>query len=186
MKARGVGWIAVCAGLALLFTGCAWGVVTDAQTGEPVEGARVIYVDSSGAANAKLTGDKGLYRFDATEGDRIPAKGPATFIILAPGYQALVVQRDVEYDDNAVNIWEIQSFELTRKATPTPRRTATPLPTATPTPTRTPTRTPTATVTPSPTPTRTPTRTPTPTPTPTAMPTATETPSATPTATATP
>jgi hypothetical protein len=176
MKARGVGWIAVCAGLALLVTGCAWGVVTDAETGEPVEGARVIYVDSSGAANAKLTGDKGLYRFDATKGDRIPATGPAMFIVLAPGYQTLVVERDVEYDDNAVNIWEIQSFEVTRKAartavpTSTPTRTATPSPTATLTPTRTPTRTPTPTATHTPTPTAT----------------ATATASASPTATATP
>jgi len=179
MKARGVGWIAVCAGVGLLVTGCAWGVVTDTETGEPVEGASVIYVDSSGAANAKVTGDSGLYRFDATEGDRIPATGPATFIVLAPGYQTLVVKRDVEYDDNALNIWEIQSFELTRKASPTP--TSPPAPTATPS--RTPTRTPTPTVTrsPTPTPTRTATRSPTPTPTPTATATATATPTATPT-----
>jgi hypothetical protein len=174
MKARGICWIAVCAALGLLLTGCAWGVVTDAQTGEPIDGATVIWVDSEGAAGAIVTEEHGLYGFDATQGDRIPAKGPATFIVLAPGYETLVVQRDVQYDDNAENIWEIQNFALTRKATPTPRRTATPLPTATPTPTRTPTRT------------STPTATCTAPPTPTATATATETATATPTATASP
>ena len=62
----------------------------------------VIYVDSRGAAGAKVAGDNGLYRFDATQGDRIPARGIATFIVLAPGYQTLVTKRDVEYDDNDV------------------------------------------------------------------------------------
>ena len=172
MKTRGVGWIVVLAGLALLVTGCAWGVVTDAETGEPVEGASVICVDSQGVANAKVTGDSGLNRLDATQGDRIPATGPATFIVVAPGYNTLVVKRDVEYDDNAVNVWEIQSFELTRKATPTA------MPTSSPSPTRTATRTPTATVTrsPTPTPTATATATATPTPTATTAPTATATP----------
>ena len=179
MKTKGVGWIVVLAGLALLVTGCAFGVVTDAQTGEPVDGASVIYIDSSGAAGAKVVGDNGLYRFDATQGDRIPARGLATFIVMAPGYQTLVVKRDVEYDDNAVNVWEIQNFELERKATPT----ATPTGTVTRTPTLTPTRTatPTHTATRTSTPTRTPTatRTATATPTPTAMPTATVAPTAT-------
>jgi hypothetical protein len=166
--------VAMCVGLGLLVTGCAWGVVTDAQTGEPIDGASVIYIDSSGAAGAKVVGDNGLYRFDATQGDRIPAKGPATFIVQAPGYQTLVTKRDVEYDDSAVNVWEIQTFQLTRKATPTP--TPAPALTATPTPTPTRTATPTAT--------RTPTRTPTPTATHTPTPAATATP-ATPTATGT-
>jgi hypothetical protein len=171
MKARGVGWMVVLAGLGLLVTGCAWGVVTDAQTGEPVDGASVIYVDSRGAAGAKVVGDNGLYRFDATQGDRIPARGLATFIVLAPGYQTLVTKRDVEYDDNATNVWEIQNFELTRKATPTP--------TFSPSPTRTPTLTPTPTRTAAPTATRTPTPTPTATATATATPTATASPTAT-------
>jgi hypothetical protein len=182
MKARGVGFLALVAGVALLLTGCAWGVVTDAQTGEPVEGATVIWVDSGGAAGAIVTEEHGLYGFDATQGDRIPARGLATFVVLAPGYQTLVTQRDVQYDDNSENIWEIQNFALTRKATLTPTRTATPLPTATPTPTRT--RTPTATCTAAPTPTPTATATATET----ATATATETPTATasPTSTETP
>jgi hypothetical protein len=162
MRTRLIWCAALSVGFGLLVTGCAWGVVTNAETGEPVEGARVIYVDSEGTANTKLTGASGLYRFDAVEGDRIPAKGPTTFIVLAPGYQVLRVQRDLEYDDNAPGTWEIQNFELTRLLAPT--RTPMPMPSSTPT----------ATVTPSRTPTPTPTHTPTPTPTPTA--TATQTP----------
>jgi len=130
--------VAMCVGLGLLVTGCAWGVVRDAETGEGVEGASVIWVDSGGAAGAIVTGDSGLYRFDATLGEPIPARGPATFIVLAPGYQTLVTTRDVEYDDNAVNIWEIQSFALTRIATPTAVPTSSPVPTATPVPSATP------------------------------------------------
>jgi len=171
MKARLVSCVALCAAIGLLVTGCAWGVVTDAETGEPIEGASVICVDSQGTTNAKTTGDHGLYRFDALQGDRIPATGPARFVVLAPGYQTLVVERNVAYDDNSVGTWEIQSFQLTRKATSTPTRTATAsaTPTATLTRTATPTRTPTRTATP----------TPTPTPTPTATATATETPTPT-------
>ena len=158
--------VAMCVVLGVLVTGCAWGVVTDAQTGQPIDGASVIYVDSRGAAGAKVVGDNGLYRFDATQGDRIPATGPATFIVQAPGYQTLVTKRDVEYDDSAVNVWEIQTFQLTRKVTPTP----------TPAPALTLTITPTATVTRTLTPTPTRTRTPTPTATATDTPTAAATP----------
>jgi hypothetical protein len=143
--------------------------VTDAETGEPIDGATVIYVDSAGAAGAKLTGDSGLYRFDATEGDRIPGRGPATFIVLAPGYQVLRVARGLAYDDNDLGTWEIQNFELARLRTPT--RTATPLPSST--------LTATATLTPTRTRTPTPTATPTPTPTPTVTAAPTETPTAT-------
>jgi len=177
MKTR-LGWcVAVCAALGLLVTGCAWGVVTDAQTGAPVEGARVVCVDSGGNVNAKMTGAAGLYRFDAFQGDRIPGPGRATFVVIAPGYQTLLTQRDVRYDDNDLHTWEIQSFELTRIGAPTPTPASSPLPTATPS--RTATRTSTATVTRSPTPTPTPTATPTPTRTPTATATATDTPAAT-------
>jgi len=176
MNARLAWFVAVLAGLAVLVTGCAWGVVTDARTGAPVEGARVVYVDSEGSANASLTNAGGLYQFDAAAGDRIPTTGRTTFIVLAPGYQTLVSQRDVRYDDSETHVWEVQSFQLTRISvpTPTPRPTATVLPTLTPRPSSTPTRS----VTPSPTPT--PTATPTPTPTPTATPTATATATSTP------
>jgi len=165
MKKRLAWLVVVCAGLGLLVTGCAWGVVTDAQTGAPVDGASVIYVDSQGNVSSKVTGPSGLYGFDALRGDRIPASGPVRFVILAPGYQTLVVERDVQYNDNSAGTWEVQSFELTRKPTSTATPTSSPVATTTPsrTPTPTPTRTPTAT----PTPTRTATPTPTPTPAPT-------------------
>lgn len=158
----GLAWcVAVLAGLAVLASGCAWGVVTDADTGEGIEGASVVYVDSDGRIAAKLTGDNGLYRFDATEGDPIPATGSTRFIILAPGYQTLVVERNVAYNDNDAGTWEIQSFELSKRPTPTrtptpaPTATRTPRPTATRTATPTPTRTPTATATTAVTPTAT-------------------------------
>jgi hypothetical protein len=174
MRARLICCAAAFVGLGLLITGCAWGVVTDAETGEPVEGARVIYVDSEGTANAKETGESGLYRFDAVEGDRIPAKGPTTFVVLAPGYQVLRVERDLGYDDNDLGTWEIQNFQLTRLHTPTRTPTASPSAsmtvTVTPSPTRTLTPTPTRTATPTPTPTATATATAT------EMPTAAETP----------
>ena len=166
MKTRIVWRIGLFVGLAFLITGCAWGVVTDTETGEPIDGARVIYVDSEGAANAKVSGPSGLYRFDAGLGDRIPASGRTTFLVLAPGYQTLVVARNVGYDDNDLGTWEVQNFELIRVRTPTS------------TPTPVPSSTPTATVTRTPTPTPTPTRRATPTPTPTAT-GATETPTAT-------
>jgi hypothetical protein len=138
MKKKGFFWcVALSAGLVLLFTGCAWGVVTDAQTGAGIEGASVTWVDSTGAEGAMVTGHAGLYRFDATLGDRIPARGIATFMVLAPGYQTLVTQRDVEYDDSTVNFWETQNFALSRlvTATPPPAITVTPMPTLTPMPT---------------------------------------------------
>jgi hypothetical protein len=188
MKTRRVCFVALLVGLGLMLTGCAWGVVTDAESGEPVEGASVIYVDSAGVANAKVTGAGGLYRFDVTEGDHAPARGPTTFIVLASGYQALIVQRDVAYDDNALGTWEVQSFKLSRIATPTATSTASATPTATPSATPTGTVSPTVTGTPfTPTPTATPTSTATPTPTdtPTPTPTATATASVTPTVTPT-
>lgn len=163
-------------GVGLLLSGCAWGVVTDANTGDPVEGARVIYVDSEGDINAQRTGPGGLYRFDAVEGDAIPAKGSTMFIVLAPGYQVLVTERNVSYDDNDAGTWEIQSFELRRVGAPSP----TPTPSVTRTPTVTPSSTPTSTRTPTPTATGSPMPTATPTPTvggsPTLTPTATSTP----------
>src|SRR3972149_10321871 len=114
MKAR-LGWcVALCGVVVLLVTGCAWGVVTDAETGEPIEGASVICVDSGGTANAKVTGDNGLYRFDALQGDRIPATGPARFVVLAPGHQTLGGGRNVAYDDNDIGTWGGQSFRVPR------------------------------------------------------------------------
>ena len=119
MKTRLALCVAVLAGLAVLVSGCAWGVVIDADTGAGIEGASVVYIDSESRINAKLTGDNGLYRFDATEGDQIPTTGRTTFIVLADGYQTLVVERNVAYNDNDAGTWEVQSFELTKKPTPT-------------------------------------------------------------------
>ncbi len=131
MKKRFAWLVVVCTGLGLLVTGCAWGVVTDAQTGAPVNGASVIYVDSQGNVSSKVTGPSGLYGFNALQGDRIPASGPVRFVVLAPGYQTLVVERDVQYNDNSAGTWEVQSFELIRKPTSTATPTSSPVATTT-------------------------------------------------------
>lgn len=172
MKTRLAWCVAMFTGLGLLFSGCVWGVVTDAETGEGVEGASVVYVDSEGEASAKLTGEGGHYQFDGLAGDSIPAIGSTKFIVLAAGYETLVVQRDVAYDDSDDHAWEVQMFELTRLRAPTPTPTWTPTPTPVPTSTPVPgaTSTPTSIATPTPTATLSPTSTPT------ATATATETP----------
>jgi branched-chain amino acid transport system substrate-binding protein len=99
------------AGLALLATGCAWGVVADSTTGQPVPGARITFQDSEGGSGTTFTGDGGLYAFEIQKGS-IPARGTSTYKVTAPGYQPLTVQRQVEYDDNAAGTWEAQHFAL--------------------------------------------------------------------------
>ncbi len=100
------------ASLGLLLVGCAWGVVTDAQTGQPIVGAQVTFQDSTGGTGTVVTGAGGLYAFDAVNGQPIPAKGPVTYTVTAPDYHSLTVQRDVQYDDFDQGVWEIQSFAL--------------------------------------------------------------------------
>lgn len=99
------------AGLALLATGCTWGLVTDSQTGQAVPGAQIAFRDSEGNSAATSTNENGLYAFDLRNGP-IPAKGTVTYDVVAPGYEPLTVQRVVRYDDNPAGTWEVQSFAL--------------------------------------------------------------------------
>lgn len=104
---------------ALLACGCLWGVVTDADTGNPVSGATVRYTDSDGHTDTTTTNANGWYAFDQATGP-IPAAGPATFQVSAPGYESLTATRLIEYNDNPhatlenpSSFWEVQYFELT-------------------------------------------------------------------------
>jgi hypothetical protein len=143
----------------LLTCGCMWGHVYDANTGDEVPGATILWVDAKGWNSGSMTTGlfwaPGLYVFDCKVGD-VSHYNPATFTITAPGYSPLVVQREILYDDNpnatfddCSSFWDINDFYLvplppTSGLAP---HTPVPPPTATPTvahpPTPTPTRTPT-------------------------------------------
>jgi hypothetical protein len=103
-------------GLALSVTGCAWGLVTDSQTGEAVPGAQITFHDSEGNSGTISANEGGLYAFDLNTGP-IPARGMVTYEVTAPGYEALTVQRDIQYDDNPAGTWEVQHFALRPEGT---------------------------------------------------------------------
>lgn len=93
-----------------MLAGCAWGVVKDAQTGEPIVGAEIKFTDQNGVTSTTTSTTAGLYAFDAAKGQTIPAVGTATFEVTAPGYDPLTVTRAISYDDGG--FWEVQSFSL--------------------------------------------------------------------------
>jgi hypothetical protein len=115
-------WLTVLAPIALgmALVGCAWGVITDAQTGEPIVGAEVKFQDSNGNTGTISSGAGGLYAFDAAKGQPIPAAGPTTYTIAAPGHDTLTQQRNVAYDDSGAAIWEVQSFVISQTGAPPP------------------------------------------------------------------
>jgi hypothetical protein len=105
-------------GIALFASGCLWGVVQDSQTGAPIAGASVSYVDSYGHTGTATTNSGGLYWFDSATGP-IPALGPVTLNVGAPGYKSLSLPTLVQYNDNPnasvanlSSFWEVQSFFL--------------------------------------------------------------------------
>jgi len=111
-------------GAALSATGCLWGVVKDGTTGAPVSGASVTYVDSNGNTGTATTNSNGLYWFDSATGP-IPALGPVTINVGAPGYNPLSLPTLVQYDDNPnaslaslSSFWDVQSFVLAPSGTP--------------------------------------------------------------------
>jgi hypothetical protein len=138
--------------MGFLVSGCLWGIVTDAETGDPVGYIDVKWEDSHGHWGQTTTDSHGLYVFDVREGDAIPVPGPVDFYV----YQhygvcgAPTQERLVEYDDRPASTppadpWEIQNFtvacpEFSRPtvvvppATPSPTKTPVPAPTSTPTP----------------------------------------------------
>jgi Carboxypeptidase regulatory-like domain len=106
------------ASMALFTSGCLWGVVQDSQTGAPIAGANVSYVDSYGHMGTATTNSKGLYWFDSATGP-IPALGPVSVNVSAPGYNPLSLPTLVQYNDNPnasvanfSSFWDVQSFVL--------------------------------------------------------------------------
>ena len=102
--------LAYCATV-LVLGGCVSGQVTDAVTGQPIEGATVTFRDAVGNVGTVTTGAGGLYSFDGVTSPQ-PVAGPVTFQVSAPGYAALTVERDIQYDDNEEHTWAVENFFL--------------------------------------------------------------------------
>jgi len=107
--------------LALLASGCLWGFVTDADTGDPISGATVAYTDADGSTGTATTDSHGLYAFDIADGP-VPATGSADFEVSADGYHTKTESRLIEYNhglspslDNPSSFWEVQSFTLRKE-----------------------------------------------------------------------
>ncbi len=103
--------------LVLLGSGCMWGVVRDAETGDPIAGAQVTFIDANGHTGTTTTGADGRYVFDQASVP-VPAAGPVTFEVSILGYQDLTAPRLVQYNDSSGNLanlssfWEVQNFSL--------------------------------------------------------------------------
>jgi len=104
--------------MVFLASGCLWGVVRDADTTTPVRGVTVRYTDAEGRTNWTRTDANGIYTFDQASGP-VPAAGPASFQVSAPGYEPLTTTRPIAYDDgpnasldDASTFWEVQHFKL--------------------------------------------------------------------------
>lgn len=103
----------------VLASGCLWGVVSDAETGDPLPVVTVVVTDANGNTYQTGTNASGLYAFDIADGP-VPATGPATFELTAPGYEPLTATGLlIEYNDNPhasssdlSSFWEIQYFQL--------------------------------------------------------------------------
>ena len=104
--------------LALLTSGCLWGVVKDADTGAGLPGMTVQYTDSYGVTGTATTDASGIYSFDRAAGP-YPAMGPVSFEVSGPGYETQTAARLAQYNDangslsNLSTFWEVQSFNLT-------------------------------------------------------------------------
>ena len=109
------------AAMALLASGCLWGVVTDAESGAGLAGVTVTCTDADGNAASTTTAANGLYAFDIADGP-VPVVGSADFEISADGYHTKTESRPIQYDDNPgaslanpSSFWEVQSFTLHRE-----------------------------------------------------------------------
>jgi len=104
--------------LAILMTGCMWGIVTDAETGDPIVGAEVTYTDSNNNSGTATTDGSGVYAFDQAD-VVVPAAGAVSFEITALGYEPQTAARLVQYDDsngslaNLSTFWDVQHFSMT-------------------------------------------------------------------------
>ncbi|MDI6857026.1 MAG: carboxypeptidase regulatory-like domain-containing protein [Dehalococcoidia bacterium] len=113
--------LAVAVAASLLFSGCLWGVVRDAETGNPLPGVTVNYTDANGASGSAVTDANGIFVVDQKYGP-VPAVGPISFQISEPGFEPLTAARMMQYNDNAnasladlSSFWEVQGFQLVRE-----------------------------------------------------------------------
>ena len=102
--------------VAVLSSGCVWGVVADAKTGAPIVGANVKYTDVNGKVVETKTDLSGIYGFGPGYG---PAAGPAILEVHAQGYETKTQPCTIEYNDNPgaslsnlASFWEVQSVAL--------------------------------------------------------------------------
>jgi len=107
MKPHIVG-VAAVVDAALFAVACTWGTVREAETGDPIAGAEVGFIDSTGHEGKAVTGSNGVYAFDASRGEATPVPGPVTFEVYAPGYPTVVQERTIT--DEGLP----QDFELLR------------------------------------------------------------------------
>jgi hypothetical protein len=133
---------------ASLASGCLWGVVWDAETGQVIQQGRVTYSDSGhGWGGADI--HNGIYVFDASTEYPPPVSGPVRFAVsytVCGEHQFF--ERVLHYNEGSSwwlgdfsNVVERQDFPLQWCAAggPTPTVTSTVTVTPTPTPTATPT-----------------------------------------------
>lgn len=113
--------LAVAVAASLLFSGCLWGVVRDAENGNPLPGVTVNYTDANGASGSAVTDANGIFVVDQKNGP-VPAVGPISFQISEPGFEPLTAARMMQYNDNAnasladlSSFWEVQGFQLVRE-----------------------------------------------------------------------
>jgi len=100
--------VVLCVGLALLASGCMWGMVRDANTGAPIGGATVTYTDSTGATASTTTDASGKYSFAEAYW---PAPGPVNVRAEASGYKPLTIQ--VQYDGNSSGFGAVHNLVST-------------------------------------------------------------------------
>jgi len=103
---------------ALFASGCLWGVVTDSETGAPLRGVNVTYVDSYGQTFSTTTDENGMYAFDQAKGP-VPARGAANVTVDAAGYEPMTVAPLIEFNENPgaslanlSSFWEVQNLAV--------------------------------------------------------------------------
>ena len=101
----------------VLSSSCMWGVVRDAETGVPIPGAGVHFIDSQFNTRITTTDANGVYIFpsdsrtdeDAESG---PVAGMIHFTVSAPGFESLGDILSADFLDGPTAFTEVQDFEL--------------------------------------------------------------------------
>jgi len=99
--------------LGVVLSGCVWGIVKDVETGQPIVGAQVTFQDSHSDTGSTTTGAGGLYSFDMTQGQSVPAfEGTVTYQVAASGYDTLTLYDERWPNGPARDNPYIVNFEL--------------------------------------------------------------------------